>query len=217
MAARLSARAQGAIRDFGRHEVVRSVLVPFALQRALLVGLVFFATRLLPSRPGVQPIPRIPLVESWVRWDSIHYLIAAEHGYGPNPWVEVDAFFPAYPWLIRGVSLIMPAPLAAFVVANLCAFGAMWALYLLVRKVEDSVCAQRSVWLALLFPSSFFLTAAYAESTYLLAATACVLCWFHREHAWAATFAAAATLARPIGLVCLTVPFVVAWLLRGAK
>lgn len=197
------------------HEVVRAILLPFVLQRALLVGLVFWATRLIPSLPGVEPLPRIPLLDPWVRWDSIYYLVAAQEGYGDNPWAQVSAFFPAYPWLVRGFGWFMPVPVAAFVVANLGALVAIGALYYLVREIQDPTCARWSVWLALLFPSSFFLTAAYAESTYLAALIGSVLAWRHRRQDIAGACAALATLARPIGGLVVFAPFALGWLWRG--
>lgn len=210
-------RAGGVLRAIGRHEVIGAVLWPFVVQRTLLVGLVFAATRLIPVQPGVQPLPRVPLIDPWVRWDSAYYLIVAMEGYGPNPWVQVDAFFPAYPWMVRVASWLLPVPVAAFVVANLCALAAMIALYYLVSRLEDQACGRRSVWVALLFPSSFFLTAAYGESTYLAALIGCVLSWHHRRQDLAAACAMVATLARPIGGLCVFVPFVVGWFWRGRQ
>jgi hypothetical protein len=213
----LLARLRAAVSAGRSRELVSAVLVPFAVQRALLFLVVFLATALIPAQRGVEALPRLPLVGDWIRWDSIYYLIVARDGYGPHPVDRADAFFPGYPWLVRLLDRVLPLPLAAFVVANLNALLALGALYLLLRRTDPPEVSRRVVWVALLFPSSFFLSAGYAESTCLLALTLTVLAWRGRRQLLAAVAAAATSLARPVGSVCSSLPFLAEWLVCSRR
>jgi len=188
------------------------VLLPFTLERTVLVLVVLGATQLFREVPGFHT-ELSPLVDMWIRWDALHYLDVAAHGYGGAH----DAFFPLYPWLVRTLGWAMPLPLAAVIVAQGATVGACVALYAWARDDGRDAEAARSVWLLLLFPTSFFLGAAYAESTYLLFSIATFLAYRRGDQGYAATFAFLACLARPQGFLCMTVPFGVAWLVESRR
>ncbi len=196
-------------------ELTDEVLKPFLIQRTLLILVVCFASLLLPHGNGFSALPGNVLFDPWIRWDSQHYLIIAAQGYGATIWGDPNGFFPLYPWLVRGLSWVLPLPVAALVVANVAALTALALLYRLAAILSGDEVARRTVWVLLLFPSSFFLSAAYSESTYLVCAIGAVLAWRSGRHGWAALAAIGAVLARPVGVFALTLPFVVGWFMRG--
>ncbi len=196
-------------------EFCEAVLGPFLIQRSLLIVVVCFASLLIPHGLGFEALPGSALFGGWLRWDSQHYLLIAAQGYGVTPWGDPNGFFPLYPWLVRGLSWVLPLPVAALLVANVAALVALGLLYSLVSRMVGDELGRRSVWVLLLFPTSFFLTAGYSESTYLVCAIGAVLAWQAGRHGWATVAAVGAVMARPVGVFALTIPFVVGWLIRG--
>ena len=148
----------------------------------LLVGLA--STWLLPSGSALQggtpmwhePAPRA--LEIWARWDSEWYLLIAERGYDvvslPTQFgLRTDptftaGFLPLYPVLIRALTPIFGGVGAGLVISNLALFAALLLLHRLVRFEVDGetgeVAAMFSCVALLVFPSSLFLSAVYAES-----------------------------------------------------
>ncbi len=139
---------------------------------------------------GFFPARWHDFAEIHARWDSGFYTWIAKEGYT----ADNAAFFPLYPILIRGVSLLWPLfgqpepdyvgliP-AAFLVSNLAALGATLALYQLARLDMSEVEAQRGVFYFLIFPTAFFLTANYTESLFIL--WVALSFYFARSGQWA--------------------------------
>jgi hypothetical protein len=140
-----------------------------------------------------------------------------EHGYGMRGSVNPNSFFPMYPFLSAAVGVVLPMPIAAWLVANLAAIVALCLLYVLARDTEDEEIARRSVLVAILFPTSYFLSSVYAESTYLAFALGAIILGLRRRHVAAAALVFCACLARPQGFLCLTIPFAGGWFLRSRK
>jgi hypothetical protein len=172
-----------------------------------------------------SPAP-LPL-EIWARWDSEWYLLIAQEGYGASALVtslpanyEPEAtagFLPLYPLLIRIVGAAVP-PLrgvaAGVLLSNLCLLASLLLLFRLAseaagagrgRAAGTAACAAM-----LVYPMSFFLSAVYSESLFLIL----TLAFFHlcrRGRFGAASAAGAlAALTRPLG-IALAVPFMVEW------
>lgn len=184
------------------------MLVPFLLSRTLLLLIGLGAAQLFPAQRGFHT-PHSPLIDAWVRWDALHYLGVATEGYGGSN----DAFFPLYPWSIRALGAILPVGISAVLIAQAATLGACVALYRWSAENWSVEIARDSVWMLLLFPTSFFLGAAYAESLYLLFAVA-ALATARRHPILAFGFVLLACLCRPQGFLCLTLPFGVAWLIE---
>jgi hypothetical protein len=113
---------------------------------------------------------RAPL---YARFDSGWYLSIMELGYGPPPpsgKSSNHAFFPLYPYTAKILheALSIDGFYAGLIVSYLCLFLAMPLLYreALLRQGEGE--ARAAVAFLLLFPTSFFLAAVYAESMFLL-------------------------------------------------
>jgi len=200
--------------------LLRDILVPFALTRLALI-ITGFAAQALPRDPtyplaaavqrGWQFVPD-RLLDMWVRWDSGWYLDIITRGYrmsGPMDTVQSNLhFFPLYPYLVKLVLLIAPASprvgvlLAGLFVSNAMLLPALALLrQLVIDRTGDANLARCSIWALLLFPTGFFLSAIYTESTYLCVLLAAWLMATRRRWAWAALFGALTALSRPPGVL----------------
>jgi hypothetical protein len=195
-------------------------LLPFGATRLVLVLVGLLANSLLVPRPRVNLIHRplatpAPLPDAlwliWQRFDSGFYLAIAEQGYGSvtslhhaSNWV----FYPLFPLLLRPVADLLGDSARAFsiagvLVANAAALVAVIFLYKLVRREFGAVIAARAVLYLAVFPTSFYLSAVYAESLLLACSVACL--YYARGRRWwlAGLCGAAAALARPPGVLLL--------------
>jgi hypothetical protein len=194
----------------------------------LLVGLA--STWLLPSGSALQggtpmwhePAPRA--LEIWARWDSEWYLLIAERGYDvvslpTQLGLRTDptftaGFLPLYPVLIRALTPIFGGVGAGLVISNLALFAALLLLHRLVRFEVDGetgeVAAMFSCVALLVFPSSLFLSAVYAESLYLALSIGVFLSARQGQFAIAGALGGLATLTRPFGIL-LVIPVLWEW------
>jgi len=100
-----------------------------------------------------------------VRWDSIHYLSIAQHGYAS---AESTSFFPLYPLLMRAGGVVLGSDTVAGVVISLAAL--VIALVLLHRLTSLELgqrVADVTVALVAFAPLSLFFSAVYTESLFL--------------------------------------------------
>lgn len=165
------------------------------------------------------------LVDSWARWDSEYFISLALKGYDFDPQAEGLAerypnslyrsnnpFFPLYPLTIRLLRPLVPlwndfqaAAIAGILISNVSFLVALILLHgYLVEETTTSI-AERTVWYLALFPMSFFYSAVYSESLFLLS---CVLVfWFSRRGNFylAGVMGALATLTRLVGLTLIPV------------
>lgn len=137
------------------------------------------------------------------RWDSSFYVAIAQDGYKytnvPLPYV---AFFPLLPLLMRGATWVIADVLVAgLFITNMALLLAAMLLHRLVDMEWGSGIADRSVWYLLIFPTSFYGSAVYGDSLYLLGVIAAAL--FARSDRWiaAAISGMVAALARPMGVL----------------
>jgi hypothetical protein len=100
-----------------------------------------------------------------IRWDSIHYLAIAGHGYAA---AGNTAFFPMYPLLIRAVGAVIgSAPVAGVAISAVSLIVALGLLHGLTELELGRRAADATVMLLALSPLSFFFTAVYTESLFL--------------------------------------------------
>lgn len=191
---------------------MRHVVIPFLVARSALVAATAMLLAFFGREDGYRTNSAFP-VDVFIRWDSRYYLDIADRGYGAGS----DAFFPVYPVLTRLAALVLPLPYAAVLVANVGCVAALELLRRLVLAQAGAATANRSVWIALIFPTSFFLSAAYAESTYLALLLAVFVAAQKRRYAFAALAVWLACLARPQGFFMTTLPFGVTWLLASRE
>jgi hypothetical protein len=109
----------------------------------------------------------------WQRFDTLHYMRIAEQGYA----LEEDSVFPPlFPAVMSGVgwlfSPLLPQAernlLAAVIISNAAFFGVLVLLFRMTAREIDENRALRTIIFLTIFPTSFFLLAAYSESIFIL-------------------------------------------------
>lgn len=200
----------------------RDAIVAVALLWAVTMLVVVVATGALPAREAVAVAPA-PGFGGWaappvdasglellrtglVRHDALWYLAIASDGYPTTTAVpQAAAFLPAYPALVAGVAallggrLVLAGLLVAFV-ATVASVVGMQRLAGLLRGADGSRSRRTTVTLVtLLFPTSFFLLAPYAESLLLATSVWALVLAAEDRPVASAGLAALATVARPTG------------------
>jgi len=198
----------------------------------LFVLLVFAASRLLYLGAGslfasVVPVSRFQAVTMdvpfgrmglWSHWDGEHYVALAADGYLQPPEYVSPAFFPLYPLLMRSFAELFGGPVtwgALSAWGPLISLAALpFALFFVYRIAEEhwDVGVARGAVLALaLFPTTFFLNAAYTESLFLaLSAGSLWAARVRRDLLLACALAGLATATRNVG-VFLLIPIAFEW------
>jgi hypothetical protein len=164
----------------------------------------------LPRRGGQTPdLWQITL--GWNSWDAGHYVRIAESGYHLGP--GFPAFFPLYPLLVHAADAVLPggALVAALIVANVAAFGALAMLHRLADHEFGPRVAQRATWYLAAFPTGFFLFIGYNESLFILL-TVGALYAGRRGHWWLAGGLGALSSATRLFGVLLMVPLAIEYL-----
>jgi len=141
-----------------------------------------------------------------VRWDSIHYLAIAQHGY-TRPSEAV--FFPLYPSLIRALGLLVGSDTAAGVVISLVSLAA--ALTMLHRLTEVELgrkAADSAVLLIAFAPLSFFFSAVYTEVLFFALSIGSLYAARRKRWWLAAVLAGMAAVTRVTGVV-LVIPLAI--------
>jgi len=117
----------------------------------------FDPTRLTTSLGSVGDA----LIATSVRWDSLHFLGVAQHGYGTTG--DPD-FYPFYPLLIHVVSWFVGSDVIAGLLISAAAFAiALVLVHRLAREELGDQAANAIVLLLAFAPLSFFYTAIYSE------------------------------------------------------
>jgi hypothetical protein len=137
------------------------------------------------------------------RWDTGFYLSIAQEGYKfQGVRFPSVAFFPLLPILMRPLMVLTRDPLlAGLLVANLALLGAAILFYRYVLEEWGEIVASRAVWYLLIFPTSFFGSAIYTESLFLLLAIGTL--YLARKGYWesAAMLGVLLSLTRFIGII----------------
>ena len=221
---------QGALRRFNVYwdrlwsaPGVRSAAIIFIIMR---VGLLLFAPlarMVYPDTFAPHPIIRpylgvapatSPWLEPWQRWDTLHFQVIAERGYGAY---DTSLFSPfLYPWLMGLVAKVFAGDtlLAGLIVSNLAYLVALVYLYRLTAMETDQQVAHRCILYLASFPTALFFMAAYSESLFLLTTVAAL--YYARQRRWLAAGAWAffAPLARLQGAILPVVLGFEAWRAR---
>ncbi len=107
------------------------------------------------------------------KWDSYWYIDIAQKGYLLSPrgieQLPNVAFFPLYPYLIKETSFLTGGNLVltGWILSTIFLFLACLYLFKLVKEFHPEIDPHLPVILLLIFPTSFFLNAVYAESLFL--------------------------------------------------
>lgn len=154
---------------------------------------------------------KISSIWAWGGFDGTHYLIIAESGYIAN---YTQAFFPVFPWLIRVVSqtLQLNSLYSGLLVSNISLVITILLFWKLAR-IDYSVYRSRlTIYLLLLFPTSFYLGAVYGESTFLVLVLGSFLAARKKRWLLAGILGAIASATRPVGIFLLPALLVENWL-----
>ena len=138
------------------------------------------------------------VTDVWARWDSVHFLRIAEHGYSSAE----AAFYPLYPALLAGAGRALGGHyvLAGILLSLVAALG---SFVLLERLAEERLGAdgpRRAVLYLAFFPTAFFLQAVYSESLFLLLCLGAFALAERDRVAEAGVVAGLALLTRPTGI-----------------
>jgi Gpi18-like mannosyltransferase len=156
---------------------------------------------LLLLRLGLQQLAGSAGLSFWIGVDGEQYLRIAQYGYQPG---ITTAFLPLYSLVTRLVNLLTANYLlAALLVSHLAAIGFGYFFVKLANlDLESKKIRQAWAWL-LLFPSTFFLFAAYSESLFLMLAAATFYFARQKQLVKAAFFTALASITSWFGILLL--------------
>jgi hypothetical protein len=193
------------------NQTVREVLLDFVATRTAIIVIAELAAVIIGQRAGehVQESSNL-LLNVWGRWDAVHYLDIATHGYQGTDM----AFFPLFPLLIRILGQLVGNHLvAALLIANASFFFALLFLYKLLEHEYDRPIARRAIFYVSIFPSAFFFSAAYTESLFFMLTVGSF--YYMRQHRWwlAGAIGFFAAMTRVEG-VLLVVPFAIEWFMQ---
>jgi len=141
------------------------------------------------------------VTDVWARWDAVHFLRIAEHGYTKAE----AAFYPLYPGLVAagGRATGGHYVLAGIVVSLLTCLASFVLLERIAEERLGADGARRAVLYLALFPTALFLQAVYSESLFLFLSLAAFMLAERRRFGWAGVVVGLAVLTRPTGLALL--------------
>ena len=153
-----------------------NIFKKFLIWRTLIFLVAFLAMFVLkPSTTFTNLTPKAStsdLLTMWSNFDGLHYQSIAKYNYGTLTKTDkVYAFFPVYPWLIKQINpLIGNFTVSGLIVSSLSFIFALFFLYKLIRLDYSAKIAKYTLFLILIFPTSFYFGSVYNESTFLLLA-----------------------------------------------
>jgi hypothetical protein len=159
----------------------------FLITRLGIAGVAYIATPILADSavPPYHLRPDNTLLDVLAsRWDTGFYTDIADQGYRTQgAQFPSVAFFPLMPVLMRLMRLVAgDTLLAGLLVSNAALLAAVMLLHLLVAREFDQSTSDRAVWYLLIFPASFFGSAIYSESLFLLLGIASL--YLARNNRW---------------------------------
>jgi hypothetical protein len=145
----------------------------FGVSRLILVALILFSRQIVERGPHVivstQTEHGGTLLDILTQWDGVWYRLIAQQGYAPPTPEIAAAWFPVYPLLVRAVHFVVrDYQVASVLVSNGCLIAAALLLMRLLRLDYHELVCRRAIIFLMFNPVSFFLSAAYTESTFLL-------------------------------------------------
>jgi hypothetical protein len=162
-------------------------------------------------------VSQFSLLELWCGWDGKNYLDIAKNGYipvGDNQ--TYIAFFPLYPLLIRVLHFIISSWNAcALLIANAFYFLSLYWLYGLARfDFEEKDCKRAILWFSI-FPTAYFLHAAYTESLFVALAAGSMLYLRQGKILTTCILTALTCFSRPHGIIIVPALLAECFLIEG--
>jgi mannosyltransferase PIG-V len=199
------------------------VLFMFAVSRLLIVALTVYSRQIVHRGAYVEVSTQEEhggtLLDILTQWDGNWYRLIAEHGYAPPMPALAAAFFPLYPLAVRAVAFVVrDLQVASLLVSNGCLIAASLLFVRLLRRDYDELVCRRAITFLMFNPVSFFLSAAYSESTFLLLSIAALLA--ARQDKWllASVWGGCLSATRAPGLIIaapLLAEYALQWRERG--
>jgi Dolichyl-phosphate-mannose-protein mannosyltransferase len=209
-----------------RMKPYEKILVLFLVMRILLNVWMWGVRQLFPNDPasitpamykGI-PVETISWLEPWQRWDTPQYQAIAERGYAAFD----TALFtpPLFPFLMGRLAFLFGGDTlaAGLSISGLAFLACLLAIYRIARfEFNDERLALRAVLFMAIFPTAFFLSAAYSESLFLAGAMLSLYC--ARKHQWIAAglWGSLAALTRITGPLLFVPLSFAAWQNRSHK
>jgi hypothetical protein len=185
---------------------VRAPVAIYLANRLGLFVLVYLglAIDLYVVESSIRPFLFNPWIDGWLRWDAEHYAAIAQNGYQltPNTLQQPTNFWPVYPMLVRMADGLVDNPfIAGLLISNLALLCSCVMLHRWIVRRFDKDVADRTLTLLLCYPFSFYFSAMYGESVFLLGAVGAF--FFSQRSRWllAAACAAIAGGTRLVGVV----------------
>lgn len=180
--------------------------VAFIITRLIVFGAAYVSEVAIPGITGdgyYHVDPNNIFLDVWARWDSGFYLTIINEGYNFVPGQQSNvAFFPLYPLLVDVLGAVTGnVLLAAVLVSNAFLFGSLVLLYRLTELEFDSDTAGRAVFYIAAFPTAFFFSAVYTESTFLFFSIGSLYFARKGEWGWAVVFGMLCAASRIVGVL----------------
>jgi hypothetical protein len=179
----------------------QAVLAPFVVSRLFSDSLIA-AMALMRGRNVVRG--------GFARWDGRWYSWIAEHGYTAIPHAHHHQtpwpFFPLLPVAMRSIGWLgVSSPVAGIVLNHVAFLVGLVGIYRLALRHTSSRGAAIAVWVAALSPFAFVFSMIYPSAIFLAASVWAFLLVEEGNDLAAGLAAAAATLARPDGVIVVIV------------
>jgi hypothetical protein len=211
-------RAKSAIPSW----LVPTVIVPFIITRLIWLFIAWFSTYYLPNptynkytSQGWFLSPHF-LVDIWCRWDAKWYLSIVETGYQAptdlTQQINNMAFYPFYPYLIKGLSTFIPSSwlsrsvflVIGLLISNLAFLLAIILLYRFVKTwTADEIRARHTLEYLFVFPTSFYFSCFYSESLFFLLSIGAANAASKKKWLIASLLGSCLALTRPQGILIM--------------
>jgi hypothetical protein len=147
------------------------------------------------------------------RWDSVRYLSLARFGYvSAGPGADNIAFFPLFPWLVRGAAAVAgDVRVSALLVAQAASIAGLFLFYKVAEIEVGPAPARRCLIALMLFPAAHFFAVPYSEGLYLLLCAGAFLSARRGDFATAGLVGFLAALTRTTGVLLLPALAVEFW------
>lgn len=176
----------------------------YILKRWQLIIMLTIVIRLVLLIFSLLVNPETNIVSSWIRWDGPHYIDIARNWYqtSGDP-VNFIVFYPFYPMLIKLLSFFINPYLSAIIISVFFSFTASIILFELTLLDFNKRIAVLSVWFMNIFPTAYFLQAAYTESIFLTMSLATIYLYRKKSFILSGLTGALASMTRINGILLL--------------
>ena len=149
------------------------------------------------------------LFGSLAQWDAVWFIHLADNGYDST---QITAFFPLYPLLVSGFSVVTRSTVVAGVLLSLVAGCVAVVLLRRVAATRLGEAAQRdAIVLVSLYPLSFVFTSVYSDGLFLALAVGAFSAGLRQRPLVAGVVAALAVDTRVVGLALIPALAVMLW------